>query len=232
MKNSMRTLILASAISFASNKTQSAEPPACPACKADFDEKSRQNFKKLGKDFTLEGLIDQNGRTLKDSDFLGKPIIIQWGFTNCTMVCSKAMQALTESVSQFPENETTHEKPITLLFIATKPNETAETMKTFLAKYPDVGALGIAGPKDKLEALWKSDLKILAPNGTHTPYSYFINGKGELLELIAPLKREGQNLKPAPENITAGIQKHFKLETAKPEPDVIKNRGASPRPGL
>lgn len=185
--------------------------------------------RKLGKDFSLNGLIDQNGNILNDEDFMDEEIIMQFGFTSCRMVCPKTMKAITESVSDFPEDE------VTVIFITTTDDktpeqfrDTPEKMKSFLAQFKDVKAIGVSGPQENLKKLWKA-LEVKAPNGTHSPLSHFVQN-GELKGVVAPLKFDDKKqLLPAEEKVTEGIKKHFDLSPLN-QPENKSGGPAAPSP--
>jgi protein SCO1 len=77
-------------------------------------------------------LIDHNGRRVTDKDFLGRPILVFFGFTFCPDICPSGLQVIAAALDKLgPKAER-----IVPLFITIDPErDTPEQLKSYLASF-------------------------------------------------------------------------------------------------
>lgn len=103
----------------------------------------------VGGPFTL---TDQDGRTVTEADFKGKPFLVFFGFTHCPDVCPAALFDMSETFRRLgPDAE-----QVSALFISVDPErDTPEKLKDYLQSFhPRISAL--TGTPEQIEAVTKA----------------------------------------------------------------------------
>lgn len=78
-------------------------------------------------------LTNQDGETVTDKDFLGKYMLVYFGFTNCPMICPTDMNNISLSIAGVGEEIAEKIQPI---FITIDPQrDTQENIKVFLQNF-------------------------------------------------------------------------------------------------
>jgi protein SCO1/2 len=137
-------------------------------------------------------LTDQNGRTVTDADFKGKPFLVFFGFTHCPDVCPTALFDMSEAFRRLgPDAE-----KMSALFISVDPErDTPEKLKDYLQSFhPRISALtGTQAEIDAVTKTYKAYAKKVPLDGgeytmDHTAIVYLMDREGRF---IAPfnLKR-------------------------------------------
>ncbi|KAL5335298.1 hypothetical protein BJX70DRAFT_410632 [Aspergillus crustosus] len=96
-------------------------------------------------------LVNQEGNTVTESDLRGKYSLVFFGFTNCAVVCPRALKRLSDVLASLgPAAER-----VNAYYISVDPNRDSPTvMKKFLEKrFPKF--IGLTGTKEQLEAARK-----------------------------------------------------------------------------
>jgi cytochrome oxidase Cu insertion factor (SCO1/SenC/PrrC family) len=77
-------------------------------------------------------LTDQNGRRVSDKDFLGRPMLVFFGFTFCPDICPSGLQVIAAALDQLgPKGEA-----IVPVFVTIDPErDTPEQLKSYLASF-------------------------------------------------------------------------------------------------
>ncbi|MDA0782658.1 MAG: SCO family protein [Rickettsiales bacterium] len=84
----------------------------------------------IGGSFSL---TNQDGETVTDKDFLGKYMLVYFGFTNCPMICPTDMNNISLSIAGVGEEMAEKIQPI---FITIDPKrDTVENIKPFIANF-------------------------------------------------------------------------------------------------
>jgi protein SCO1 len=103
----------------------------------------------VGGPFTL---TDQDGRTVTETDFKGKPFLVFFGFTHCPDICPAALFDMSETFRRLgPDAE-----KVSALFISVDPErDTPEKLKDYLQSFhPRISAL--TGTQEQIEAVTKA----------------------------------------------------------------------------
>jgi cytochrome oxidase Cu insertion factor (SCO1/SenC/PrrC family) len=95
--------------------------------------KQEQNQEALiGGPFSL---TNQDGKVVSDKDYLGKYMLVYFGFTNCPMICPGDMLKMTVALAGMDEAKKTAIQPI---FITIDPKrDTVQQIKLFANNYAD-----------------------------------------------------------------------------------------------
>jgi protein SCO1/2 len=103
----------------------------------------------MGGPFTL---TDQNGRTVTDKDFLGKPLLVFFGFTHCPDFCPTTMFEVAEIIRALGRDS----DRVRALFITIDPErDTPEALKAYVSSFdPYISAA--TGDPETIAAVAKS----------------------------------------------------------------------------
>jgi protein SCO1/2 len=137
-------------------------------------------------------LTDQNGRTVTEADYRGKPFLVFFGFTHCPDVCPTALFDMSEAFRRLgPDAE-----KISALFITVDPErDTPEKLKDYLQSFHSrIAALtGTPAEIDAVTKAYKAYAKKVPLDGgeytmDHSAIVYLMDREGRF---VAPfnLKR-------------------------------------------
>jgi len=138
-------------------------------------------------------LIDQNGKTVTDADFRGRPFLVFFGFTHCPDICPTTLFEVSEIFNRLGSDA----EKVSALFVTVDPErDTPEKLKLYLSSFhPRIVALG--GSSAQVEAIKKAYFvfakRIPLDGGgytmDHTSIVYLMDKQGRF---IAPfnLKRD------------------------------------------
>jgi protein SCO1 len=129
-------------------------------------------------------LVDHDGRNVTDQSYLGKIMLLFFGFTHCRSVCPVALGHLSAVIERLGEAAS----QLQPLYVTVDPDrDTPEVMKAFLkTNYPRFK--GLTGPRENLEHV-KTRYRVFAkrvdapddPSGyqmPHTAFAYLIGRDG------------------------------------------------------
>ena len=96
-------------------------------------------------------LIDQNGATRHQDDFVGKPIALFSGFTYCPDICPTTLMTLTAARDQLAgEGEATDN--LQILFVTVDPErDTPAQLNAYLSLF-DTSVTGLTGTRKDIES--------------------------------------------------------------------------------
>lgn len=97
-------------------------------------------------------LVDQNGKTVTDADFKGKPQLVFFGFTHCPDICPTALFEISEVLRRMgPDAEKAG-----AIFVSVDPErDTPEKLKLYLSSFhPRISAL--TGTPEQVEAMTRA----------------------------------------------------------------------------
>jgi protein SCO1/2 len=156
----------------------------------------------IGGPFTL---TDQDGKTVTDADFKGKPLLVFFGYTHCPDVCPTTLFEVSEVLRAMGGDAGKTQA----LFITIDPErDTPQVMKDYLSSF-DPHLRGLTGSVDQVGAAEKSyrvyAKKVPGANGEytmdHTALVYLMDKQGRF---VAPF-----NLKRAPDVAAADLKKYL-----------------------
>lgn len=102
----------------------------------------------IGGPFTL---VNVTGQERTEKDFLGKPMLIFFGFTNCPDICPSGLQTLTVSLNKLGQAS----QKISLVFVTIDPErDTPQVLKTYLANF-HTNIEGLTGSNQQVEQIVK-----------------------------------------------------------------------------
>jgi len=135
----------------------------------------------IGGPFTL---VDHTGKTVQETDYAGKYMLVYFGYTFCPDVCPTDLQAIADSLDMLPEEVT---KKITPLFISIDPErDTVDIMKQYIGLFhPQL--IGLTGSVEQVN-LAKKSYRVWASKEendgssdylvNHTSYIYLMDPDG------------------------------------------------------
>jgi len=150
-------------------------------------------------------LTDQNGRTVTDADFKGKPFLVFFGFTHCPDVCPTALFDMSEAFRRLgPDAE-----KMSALFITVDPErDTPGKLKDYLQSFhPRISALtGTQAEIDAVTKAYKAYAKKVPLDGgeytmDHTAIVYLMDREGRF---VAPF-----NLKRPADEAAKDLQRYL-----------------------
>jgi len=141
-------------------------------------------------------LTDHNGKETRSTDFVGKWILIYFGFTNCPDVCPEELEKIVKFVDRVDDDPTL--PSIKPLMISVDPErDTAEQLKSYLAEFSPK-LLGFTGTLDEVYRATRAYRVYYSPGPRdedndyivdHSIISYLINPKGEFVEYFGQNKK-------------------------------------------
>ena len=150
-------------------------------------------------------LINQDGQTVTDQDFKGKPFLAFFGFTHCPEICPTALFEISEIVRNLgPDGDR-----VRAMFITVDPErDTPAALKEYLSSF-DPRLSGLTGDADAIAAVAKGYRAIyrkvpLEQGGytmDHTAIVYLMDKQGRF---VAPF-----SLKRTTEASAAELRKHL-----------------------
>lgn len=150
-------------------------------------------------------LTDQDGKTVTDTDFKGKPLLVFFGYTHCPDVCPTTLFEVSEVLRALGGDA----GKAGALFISIDPErDTPSVMKDYLSSF-DPHLRGLTGSVDQITAAEKTyrvyAKKVPGTNGEytmdHTALVYLMDKQGRF---VAPF-----NLKRTPDLAAADLKKYF-----------------------
>lgn len=140
----------------------------------------------LGGPFTL---VDSQGQTVTEQDFLGKPLLIYFGYTYCPDVCPTELGTIAAALDQLgPEGA--HSQPV---FVSVdperdKPEDMGEYVEMFHPRL--IGLTGSPEQVAKAAKAWRvyyAKVELTGPDDyamDHSAYSYLMGADGKLLAVF------------------------------------------------
>jgi len=138
-------------------------------------------------------LVNQDGKTVTDADFRGKPFLVFFGFTHCPDICPTTLFEVSEVLNRLG----TDADKVNAIFVTVDPErDTPEKLKLYLSSFhPRLSAL--SGSPAQIEAIKKAYFvyakRVPLEGGgytmDHTSVVYLMDKQGKF---IAPfnLKRD------------------------------------------
>lgn len=200
------TLLLAVGFALAGCDGPAAAPDARPPLEG----------ARIGGPFTL---TDQNGRTVRDSDFAGQYRIVYFGYSYCPDICPVDMQKLMRGLSQFEKAAPALAKKVQPLFITVDPErDTPAALKPFVSRYHP-RLLGLTGTADQIAAVAKEYVVVYhkvegsAPDRylmAHSQIAFLMDPAGKPLAMLPVDDASTPADEGAPDQVAAELAKWVK----------------------
>ena len=136
----------------------------------------------IGGTFTL---IDQNGKTVHDTDFRGQIILVAFGFTSCPDICPLTVSTLAKTLGLLKDKA----PQVSAIFISVDPvHDTPPVMKDFLGNFdkPIVGLTGTEVQIKQVADAYKVYYAASAKEGftDHSGYIYMMGKQGQFIRVF------------------------------------------------
>ncbi len=130
-------------------------------------------------------LIEHTGREVTDKDYLGKPMLVMFGFTSCPDICPSGLQVMSAALDKLGSTST----DVSALFITLDPErDTPQKLADYVHSFhPQIR--GLSGPADAVAAAVKAYrvyAKKVPDTGSsggytidHSSFFYVMNRRGE-----------------------------------------------------
>lgn len=127
-------------------------------------------------------LIDQNGRHVTEKDFLGKYMLVFFGYTYCPDVCPTELQVMMAALSAMGP-EAGKVQPV---FISIDPErDTPEVLKSYVENFGP-GLTGLTGTPEQVAAVAKAYRAYFAKAGTTTSSTDYLMDHSSIIYLMGP----------------------------------------------
>lgn len=123
----------------------------------------------VGGPFTM---TDQNGRRVTEKDFLGKHMLVFFGYTYCPDICPTELQVMMAALDQLgPDAE-----KVQPVFVSIDPaRDTPEVMKAYVENFGS-RLIGLTGSPEEVVAMAKAYRAYYAKSGdTSSPDAYLMD---------------------------------------------------------
>ncbi|HVK99033.1 MAG TPA: SCO family protein [Dongiaceae bacterium] len=146
---------------------------------------------RLGGDFTLQSTVVDKDQL---SDFKGKLVLLNFGYTSCPDVCPMVLSRMTQVMNTLEEDSKETRAQVQPLFITFDPErDTLEKLGAYLKHFgPDF--IGMTGTPEQIAAVAKQFGVIYLPQksdsaaGTlfaHSDYIYLLDDQGRVRALFS-----------------------------------------------
>lgn len=144
-------------------------------------------------------LTDQDGRTVRDTDFAGRYRIVYFGYTYCPDVCPTDMQKIGQAMRELDKSDPKLSQKIVPIFITVDPErDTPAAIKQFVANFhPRI--VGLTGTPEQIAKVAKDyavyfKKQPAAPGGgylvDHLAVAFLMGPQGEPIASL-PIDRDG-----------------------------------------
>ena len=133
-------------------------------------------------------LVDHHGKSVTDRDYLGKPALVFFGFTNCPNVCPATLLEMTNQLKDLAQDA----DRLNVLFITVDPErDTPQQLALYLSSF-DPRITGLSGTPENILAAEKAyhiyAKKVPLEDGgytmDHTATVAMMNSKGQYVGAI------------------------------------------------
>lgn len=168
---------------------------------------------KIGGPFTL---IDQDGKTVRDTDFAGRYRLVYFGYSYCPDICPVDLQKLMRGLAAFEKSDPARGAKIAPMFITIDPErDTPAALKPFVSRYHP-RLLGLTGTPEQIAAVAKAFVVIYnkvpgsAPDRylmAHSQLAFLMDPQGKPLALLPLDDPSTDGDEGAPDKVAADLAK-------------------------
>ena len=171
---------------------------------------------KIGGPFTL---TDQDGKTVRDTDFAGKYRLVYFGYSYCPDICPVDLQKLMRGLAAFEKSDAARGARVAPMFITVDPErDTPAALKAFVSRYHP-RLIGLTGTPEQIAAVAKAYVVTYnkvpgsAPDRylmAHSQLAFLMDPAGKPLALL-PLDDPSTDAdEGAPDKVAAELAKWVK----------------------
>ena len=152
-------------------------------------EPGKDSRSQLGGPFTL---VNQDGRTVTDTEFRGKWMLVYFGYTHCPDFCPTALTSMAQALDDL---DPAKRGIVQAIFITVDPaRDTPAVMKDYVEAFEDAHITGLSGTQTQVSAA-EAAYRIYAkrhdqPDGNysmgHTSAIHIMNPAGDFVALAQP----------------------------------------------
>lgn len=186
--------------------------PAAPAA----DPRPPLEGARIGGPFTL---TDQDGKTVRNTDFAGKYRLVYFGYSFCPDICPVDVQKLMRGLAAFEKSDPARGAKVQPIFITVDPErDTPAALKPFVSRYHP-RLVGLTGPLDAITKVARSYAVSFSKVEGSAPDRYLV-GHTQIAFLmgpddkpITPLPLDDPSTdadEGAPDKVAADLQKWVK----------------------
>ncbi|ORY00494.1 mitochondrial metallochaperone Sco1 [Basidiobolus meristosporus CBS 931.73] len=107
---------------------------------------------KLGGPFEL---VDQNGKTVTDKDFLGKYMLVYFGFTHCPDICPDELDKIGEVVDALESDKSIKEEIVPIFITCDPQRDSVDKIKEYVRDFhPKL--IGMTGDFEQIKTVAKA----------------------------------------------------------------------------
>lgn len=133
----------------------------------------------VGGPFTL---LDQDGRRVTEKDFLGKYMLVFFGYTYCPDVCPTELQVMSAALDQLGA-EAERIQPV---FVSIDPaRDTPEVLKAYVGNF-NPRLLGLTGTPEEVAAMAKAYRVYYAKAGSNGSSTDYLMDHSSIIYLMGP----------------------------------------------
>ena len=127
-------------------------------------------------------LVDQNGKRVTEKDFLGKYMLVFFGYTFCPDVCPTELQVMSAALDQLgPEADR-----IEPIFVSIDPaRDTPEVLKAYVANFGP-RLVGLTGTPEEVAAIAKAYRVFYAKAGNSSSTADYLMDHSSIIYLMGP----------------------------------------------
>lgn len=133
----------------------------------------------IGGPFTL---TDHNGRKVSEKDFLGRYMLVFFGFTFCPDICPTELQVMTKALDAMGADG----EKIQPVFVSIDPDrDTPEVLKAYVENFGP-RLTGLTGTAKEIAAIAKAYRVYYAKSGDRTSPGTYLMDHSSLIYLMGP----------------------------------------------
>ncbi len=133
----------------------------------------------VGGPFTL---TDQDGRRVSEKDFLGKYMLVFFGYTYCPDICPTELQVMTAALDELGAAA----EKIQPVFVSVDPErDTPAVLKSYVENFGP-RLIGLTGSPEEIAAVAKAYRVYYAKSGNQTSPDAYLMDHSSIIYLMAP----------------------------------------------